>query len=290
MGDAFNALARSLATGASAFKYPCRVVATSNITLSGTQTIDSVSVAAGDRVLCVDQTSAKQNGIYVCSSTTWARAEDLASGKDWQAILGLYVPVLSGTIHGRSIWQLTTPATGTIRLDVDSLTFTELMGGIDVSVNAGTVQLAASEDDFIVYAQENLTLTAENANLTLNAGGTIVLSNKTTLSSGLALSVVTLADNSVTLSAGTILQRVPAVTNARTYTLPSTAGLTDGHTIRVSRVGTEAFAITINDPTGPTTIATISSGAAGWVEAVKRSTSWRVSAWGGTVTGISTGV
>ncbi len=50
--------------------------ATGNITLSGTQSIDGVSLVAGDRVLLQNQSTRSQNGIYVVSSGTWSRAGD----------------------------------------------------------------------------------------------------------------------------------------------------------------------------------------------------------------------
>jgi len=45
-----------------------RAATTANITLSGAQTIDGVSVVAGDRVLVKDQSTASQNGIYVAAA------------------------------------------------------------------------------------------------------------------------------------------------------------------------------------------------------------------------------
>ena len=61
-------------------KDSCRVSTTANITLSGTQTIDGVSVVANNRVLVKDQSTASQNGIYVCSSDPWLRSTDLNTG------------------------------------------------------------------------------------------------------------------------------------------------------------------------------------------------------------------
>ncbi len=58
------------------WKSPCRVATTGNITLSGTQTIDGVSVAEGDRVLVWQQTTGTENGIYVVSTSAWSRATD----------------------------------------------------------------------------------------------------------------------------------------------------------------------------------------------------------------------
>ncbi len=53
-----------------------RAVTTANITLSGLQTIDGVTLVAGDRVLVKEQTNKVQNGIYTASATAWARATD----------------------------------------------------------------------------------------------------------------------------------------------------------------------------------------------------------------------
>src|SRR5210317_2158460 len=60
-------------------KISCRVATTngSNITLSGTQTIDGVSLKIGDRVLVKNQVRASENGIYTCFSGDWHRSPDM---------------------------------------------------------------------------------------------------------------------------------------------------------------------------------------------------------------------
>ena len=63
-------------------KDSCKVASTANLTLSGTQTIDGVSVSADERVLVKDQSTASQNGIYLCKAGSWARADDMAAGED----------------------------------------------------------------------------------------------------------------------------------------------------------------------------------------------------------------
>jgi phage-related tail fiber protein len=48
---------------------------TANITsLSGLQTIDTITLAAGDTVLVKNQTTAADNGIYVVASGAWSRS------------------------------------------------------------------------------------------------------------------------------------------------------------------------------------------------------------------------
>jgi phage-related tail fiber protein len=58
------------------WKQVCRAATTANITLSGAQTIDGVSIVAGDRVLVKNQTTQSQNGIYLCASGAWTRTTD----------------------------------------------------------------------------------------------------------------------------------------------------------------------------------------------------------------------
>lgn len=104
--------------GSAAFKVPCRVPTTANITLSGEQTIDGVAVVTDDRVLVKDQTTGSQNGIYVCDTGTWSRARDFDGTND--CVQGTFVAVTSGTTYADSIFRLTTssPVIGT-----SSLTF-----------------------------------------------------------------------------------------------------------------------------------------------------------------------
>lgn len=64
-------------TGSSqAIKPPVVTYTTENITLSGEQTINSVAVVSGDRVLVKDQTDSAENGIYDANTGTWTRASD----------------------------------------------------------------------------------------------------------------------------------------------------------------------------------------------------------------------
>lgn len=91
------------------FKTACRVATTTNITLSGLQTIDGVSLAAGDRVLVRLQTSAAQNGIYTASASTWTRAIDMDTPAD---VAGSFVPITFGNDFGGKIFYTTFNATG----------------------------------------------------------------------------------------------------------------------------------------------------------------------------------
>ena len=75
--DRFNGYVASLA-----FKAPCVAVAIANITLSGEQTVNTVPVVSGDRVLVTAQTDPIENGIYVASTSAWERAPDFDGNRD----------------------------------------------------------------------------------------------------------------------------------------------------------------------------------------------------------------
>jgi len=90
-----------------AIKSPVRAATTANITLSNTQTIDGVSLVAGDRVLVKDQSTGSQNGIYdVVSGGAWTRSVGFTL--DAQVRGGLIVPVSEGTVNGNRVAMLTT--------------------------------------------------------------------------------------------------------------------------------------------------------------------------------------
>lgn len=93
-------------------KVPCLVATTANITLSGTQTIDGVAVAAGDRVLVRAQSTTSENGIYIVAAGAWSRSPDFE--KDDDLVQGGMVLVRQGSIYALRIFTLTTasPAIG----------------------------------------------------------------------------------------------------------------------------------------------------------------------------------
>ena len=80
-----------------------------NITLSGLQTIDGVSVTNGMRVLVKNQNTGSQNGIYSASTSTWTRTSDFDFSIIGEIANGDLIPVISGTTNGNTIWVLTTP-------------------------------------------------------------------------------------------------------------------------------------------------------------------------------------
>lgn len=142
------------------WKNSVKAATTANITLSGAQTIDGVSVVAGDRVLVKNQTTASTNGIYVVASGAWTRATDFDDAVE--ASSGAAIPIEQGTANGDSVQILTTDSA--ITVGTTSLSFTRL-GGSGVSYTAGAnggLTLAGAAFSILLDT---------NSGLVLGAGG-----------------------------------------------------------------------------------------------------------------------
>lgn len=86
------------------FKHSVLVATTTNIALSGIQSVDGVALSAGARVLVKNQTNAKDNGLYLVAAGSWTRSRD--ADTDAKLTPGLLVLVERGTVNGDSGWQL----------------------------------------------------------------------------------------------------------------------------------------------------------------------------------------
>ncbi|SDO59888.1 phage tail protein [Pseudomonas extremorientalis] len=115
------------------FKHSVLVATTASIALSGVQTIDGVLLPADARVLVKNQGDAKENGLYVVSSTgVWKRTQDADSSAE--VTPGLFVSVEKGTANGDSVWQLVTDAP--IVLGTTALAFEMAVGRTGVSAGS----------------------------------------------------------------------------------------------------------------------------------------------------------
>jgi hypothetical protein len=92
-------------------KASCLAATTANITLSGTQTIDGVSVVAGNRVLVKDQTAPEDNGIYLCAAGAWTRSTDAAT---FDSLVSAFTFIEQGSVNADAGFVCTADAGGTI--------------------------------------------------------------------------------------------------------------------------------------------------------------------------------
>lgn len=100
-------------------KRSVRVATTTEIALSGLQTIDGVVLTSGDRVLVKDQATGAENGVYVAAAGVWPRSADADAAIE--VTPGLIVAVEQGTTNADSVWALVTD--GPITLGVTTLSF-----------------------------------------------------------------------------------------------------------------------------------------------------------------------
>jgi hypothetical protein len=137
-----------------------KVATTANITLSGAQTIDGVSVTTGDRVLVKDQTTALQNGIYVVAVGSWTRASDADTSA--KVTPGLFTFVEEGTTNADTGWVISTNAA--VTLGTTALTFAQFSGAGQLTAGAGltragnTIDVGTANSARIVVNADNIDL------------------------------------------------------------------------------------------------------------------------------------
>lgn len=120
-----------------AIKAPCLVATTgSNITLSGVQVIDGVTVGNNsERVLVKDQTDPKTNNIYVASTGNWTLAQDAGGNTDW--VKGTQVFVVGGTVNVGLIFQQVTSAVPVI-IGTTALIFQPVLFNVSQFIGSNT--------------------------------------------------------------------------------------------------------------------------------------------------------
>lgn len=126
-----------------AWKTPCITMSSTNVTLSGTQTINGVTLTAGHRVLLNGQTDAKENGIWIVQSGAWERAPDMAG-----VVYGARVRVMEGVL-GQGVWELRTNdpiVVGTTALSFDLVEAYDFYEYLDAEIYYR--KYGANEDGF----------------------------------------------------------------------------------------------------------------------------------------------
>lgn len=122
-------------------KASCVVATTTNITLSGAQTIDGVSVVAGDRVLVKNQSTASQNGIYVVAAGAWARSSDTNT---YEELVSAFVFVEEGTDNADNGYVCTVDAGGT--LGSTAITWEQFSGAGQITAGNGLTKTGNTID------------------------------------------------------------------------------------------------------------------------------------------------
>jgi phage-related tail fiber protein len=132
---------------------------TANITLSGAQTIDGISIVAGDRVLVKDQSTASANGIYLCATGSWTRTTDADT---YAELVAAFTFVEKGTTNADSGFICTIDAGGT--LGSTSITWAQFSGAGQITAGDGltktgnTLNVGTASSGRIVVNSDNIDL------------------------------------------------------------------------------------------------------------------------------------
>jgi hypothetical protein len=118
-----------------------KVATTANITLSGTQTIDGVSLSAGERVLVKNQTTQSENGIYEVNASSWSRAADADS---WDEHVSAYTWAEEGTVNGDKGFYCTVDEGGT--LGTTAITWVQFSGAGQITAGEGLTKTGDTLD------------------------------------------------------------------------------------------------------------------------------------------------
>jgi hypothetical protein len=134
------------------------VATTANITLSGAQTIDGISIIAGNRVLVKDQTLPANNGIYLCAIGSWTRTTDADT---YAELVAAFTFVESGT-QANNGYISTITAGGT--LGTTPITFAQFSGAGQITAGDGltktgnTLNVGTASSGRIVVNSDNIDL------------------------------------------------------------------------------------------------------------------------------------
>jgi hypothetical protein len=141
-----------------------RAATTTNITLSGTQTVDGVALGVNDLCLVKDQAAPAQNGLYVVAAGAWTRA---AKADTWAELVSAFTFVEEGTVNADSGWVCTVNQGGT--LDTTAVTWTQFSGAGSIAAGAGLTKTGNIID--VIGATNRILVNADNIDIASNYVG-----------------------------------------------------------------------------------------------------------------------
>lgn len=183
-----------------------------NVTNSGTQTIDGVALSAGQLVLLVGQTATAQNGPWTVNAGAWTRPVGFDDAND--AVVGAYWLVNGGTVYNGTGWKIDNAAGYSI--GSTGLTLSQLFGAGEYTAGSGLT--VAGRQFSISGALPAANFPALTGDVTTSAGalastipsGTITLAKQATLA---ANSVIGNSTGS-TATPTAVLMNIAATANA----------------------------------------------------------------------------
>ena len=204
-------------------KAACAVATTTNITLSGLQTIDGYTTLSGDRVLVKNQSSSQFNGIYIASASAWTRAVDMDV---WSEVPGAYTVVLNGG-QADTGWVCTATQTGTI--NVTAMPWVQFSGantyyaGTGLTLSSNTFSISNTGVSASYYGSASIVPV-----IAVNAQGQITSASNSTISIAPSQINATIPNSGLTNSSITINGSTIALGGTATITANTTNALTIG--------------------------------------------------------------
>jgi hypothetical protein len=193
------------------WKQPARVVAIANVDISTAlaagQTVDGVTLVAGDRILLIGQSTGSQNGVYVApASGAASRAADLDAGSEFPSAA---IFVSEGTGNADTGWVCTNDA---VTLGSTAITFVQFTGAASIVAGDGlaktgnTLSVNTSNGVQVLSDSVQLKLNASNPGLIADSNGLTVRikSNSGIIKDGDGLSVGLAANKGLEFSSGAL--------------------------------------------------------------------------------------
>lgn len=114
-------------------KESVKVATTSDITLSGAQTVDGIAVSTGQRILVKNQLTQSENGIYIANTAgVWSRSAD---ANVWDELVSAFVFVEEGASNSDNGYVCTVNSGGT--LGVTAVTWDQFSGAGQITAGDG---------------------------------------------------------------------------------------------------------------------------------------------------------
>lgn len=197
-------------------KLPARAISTSDISLTGAQTIDGISLVVGDRVLVTGQTTDSENGIYEVATGAWSRTNDLNTDDE---AANVYLFIEEGSSNADTGWVCTSNSSADV-VGTDDLEFVKFSSagvieagqgltkvGNIINAIAGDNSIKVNTSNIVVNIDPVGAITVTGAGIGVDTDGTHIkiVGNKITIGDGVTKTVyeaVTLGNSAKTITHG----------------------------------------------------------------------------------------